>query len=517
MSASHRHAAGVKRCREEFSPEPLPLACDAASLSDKTEEVAAADAALLRGNVPSAAEWRDAWALLSETSALRKCARVRRKQFSTADPTEERTRKRRRKQLRVMAEVLRVETRDVLRNATSISLSLDESIYRKVVRYRADKPAPGGGGARNVGASGYCHAGVLGILDCKKSHAAEFEEDHAVTAVKQLGSFLTKFCTPMGRGRRKAVPLACDESLKSHVMRTVTSFSADGASKERRFLFLAARELFPNLLLVIRDPAHAIRLAAKSLHCDDVFGDVWRELFDGRHALAPDIMNSAKWHNLFVAIQQDNILPLAEPGIGRKPLERVVRDLSFAKQRFNSTAGPVGKIALMLLPVAILLAYISSDVRHDAEMRERAKTLLKKLDTKFCMAVGVSADWGIICEWFLRLFDAASHDIAQSRSQIDCMVETLESVFIEGRVFKKIMRAASGAEMAAFSSADAQDEPLPSVGAQGETPGFITYTVMANLRHKYVFLAGGYPVLRWGEPRDAHKAEFSRFATPADP
>ena len=66
---------------------------------------AAADAALLRGNVPSAEEWRDAWAMLSETSSLRKCARVRRKQkFSTDDPTEGRLRKRRRKQLCLMAE-----------------------------------------------------------------------------------------------------------------------------------------------------------------------------------------------------------------------------------------------------------------------------------------------------------------------------------------------------------------------------------------------------------------------------
>ena len=390
-----------------------------------------------------------------------------------------------------MAEVLRVETRDVLRNATSISLSLDESNYRKVVRYRADKPAPGGGVARNVGASGYCHAGVLGILDCKKSHAAEFEEDHAVTAVKQLGSFLTKFCTPMGRGRRKAVPLACDESLKSHVMRTVTSLSADGASKERRAVFLAARELFPNLLIVIRDPAHAIRIASQSLHCDDVFGEVWRELFDGRHALAPDIMNSAKWHNLFVAIQEDNVLPLAEPGVGRKPLEAVVRNLSFAKQRFDSTAGPVGKIALMLLPVATLLAYISSDKRHEKAMQERALTLLRKLNTKFCMAVGVSADWGIICTWFLRLFDVANHDIASSRRQIDCMVETLDAVFLEGRAFHRIMRAASGATVAAASSAAARDEPLPCVGAQGEAPGFITTTVMPKLRRTYVFLAGG--------------------------
>ena len=126
---------------------------------------AAADAALLRGNVPSAEEWRDAWAMLSETSSLRKCARVRRKQkLSTDDPAEEgRLRKCRRKQLLcLMAEVLRVEeAREVLRNATSIAISLDESKkYRKVVRYRADAPVPAvvGGVAQNRGASGYCRS-----------------------------------------------------------------------------------------------------------------------------------------------------------------------------------------------------------------------------------------------------------------------------------------------------------------------------------------------------------------------
>eukprot|EP00959_Pyramimonas_sp_CCMP1952_P323239 6764158-Pyramimonas_sp.AAC.1 len=64
----------------------------------KIREVAAGEAALLRGNAPSAAEWRDAWAMLSETSCLRKCARARRAQFSAGDPTEGRIRKRRRKQ-----------------------------------------------------------------------------------------------------------------------------------------------------------------------------------------------------------------------------------------------------------------------------------------------------------------------------------------------------------------------------------------------------------------------------------
>ena len=136
--------------------------------------------------------------------------------------------------------------------------------------------------------------------------------------------------------------------------------------------------------------------------------------------------------------------------------------------------------------------------------------LLRRLDSKFCTAVGASADWGIICNWFLRLFDVANHDIALSRSQIDCMVETLDAVFFGGRVFWKIIQAASGAPLAASGapSPTARDEPLPRVVAGGQEAGFITTTVMSNLRRKYVFLAGGAPVLLRGEPRDARKAEL---------
>ncbi len=224
--------------------------------------------------------------------------------------------------------------------------------------------------------------------------------------------------------------------------------------------------------------------------------------------------SDAEGDNLFVAIQEDGALPLAEPGAGgarSQALARVVRNLSFAKQRWDSTAGPVAKMALALLPLATLLAYIASDRRHEKPARERAVTLLKKMDSKFCMALGVSADWGIICNWFLRLFDVANRDIALSRSQIDCMVETLDAVFIEGRVFQKIMQeGASGAAaaVAAAAASGAAAEPLPSVGAHGEPPGFITTKVMAHLRRKYVFLAGRQTVLLWGEPRDAHKAEL---------
>ena len=137
-----------------------------------------------------------------------------------------------------------------MRQATSISLSLDEGKCRKIVRFRADLPSRQKGSSRSllrhVGASGFCAAGVLGILDCSKKHAEDFEEDHAVTAVKQLDDFLTRFCTPLGRvpPRRAPQPLACDEALKKHIMEKVGCIAADGASKERRVVFLTARELF---------------------------------------------------------------------------------------------------------------------------------------------------------------------------------------------------------------------------------------------------------------------------------
>ncbi|CAK0797503.1 unnamed protein product, partial [Prorocentrum cordatum] len=271
--------------------------------------------------------------------------------------------------------------------------------------------------------------------------------------------------------------------LKAHVLRTVTSFAADGAPKERRSVFIAARDLFPNLLIVIRDPAHAMRIACKAMHCDDVFGQVWNELFNDRHALVPDLMNSSKWRNLLVAIQEDNVHAVAVPGLpgGPQPLAGIVRNLAFAKRRFDSTAGPALKIALMLLPVATLLAHIASDRRHEREQRERAGALLRKFDTKFCMAVG----------WFLRLFDVASHDIAKSRSEIDCMVETLDAVLMQGRVFQSVLQ-----------------EPLPRLRAAGHEAGFIAETAARNLRRKYVFYADGDPAMPWGKPAVAHKEEL---------
>ena len=79
-------------------------------------------------------------------------------------------------------------------------MSLDESKNRKVVRYRVDVPSRITGSLwRHVGASGFSQSGVLGLMDCSKKHASDFEDDHVVAAVMQLDTFLTRFCTPLVR------------------------------------------------------------------------------------------------------------------------------------------------------------------------------------------------------------------------------------------------------------------------------------------------------------------------------
>ena len=99
--------------------------------------------------------------------------------------------------------------------------------------------------------------------------------------------------------------MATDIALREHIRKCTRVFVAAGVSKERRALLLATEELFPNVVLLLRDGAHALRIAVRDpLHFDALFGEVWTHLFDKRHGLVPDVMNSNKWQDLLQNIQR---------------------------------------------------------------------------------------------------------------------------------------------------------------------------------------------------------------------
>ena len=140
-------------------------------------------------------------------------------------------------------------------------MAIDESKKRKVIRFKCDTP------------DGRSARGFLGVLEGDFKNVEDLTEDHAVMASRRLGEKLTQFCTPL-KG-------PVDHALKEHILKRVRVLAADGASSERRALFLAAEKMFRSVFLVIRDHAHALRLAIKdSLLCDESFNFVYEELFD---------------------------------------------------------------------------------------------------------------------------------------------------------------------------------------------------------------------------------------------
>ena len=436
-----------------------------------------ADKSLLKGKVPQITDWINAWAEATEHVSFRKQVRIWGKK--NGRKIHDYRRKVRRNQLKVIAETRREDVRKHLRRATCISLALDERKYKKIVRFRCDAPK-----------RPFFFRGILGVHTCEKSAVGDFEEDHALIAVRTVDRFLNRFCTPLGG--------TIDMELKEHIRKSVRTFAADGASKERRALLLATKDVFPNVLLLLRDGAHALRIAIKDpLRFDELFGDVWQTVFNKRHALVPDLMNSKKWQDHFKHIQR----AVLKIPFEKTPLKVVLEHLRFAKQRFDSTADPIAKVAFMLLPLATMLAYVGSDERLSVSQRVRAKDLLKKLDSKFSLAIAVSADWGLVTQAFIRLFDKDEHDIAQSKMHIDCFTWVLDTLFEKGAVFSS---RGIGRKV--------DHSNLPAVGGYmmktGVRPMFVTEWIEDMLRRRVVFNCGGEQVMIWGTPDAADVKEI---------
>jgi hypothetical protein len=177
-------------------------------------------------------------------------------------------RKVRKKQVGIMAEVVQMKWQRALHQATFCSLSMDGSNGQKVVRFRCDLPdAP------------WVLRGILGVLDeviIEKLDDAD--QDCALTTTLKLDLVITQFCTPLGE--------PVNQDLKDHLLNIIRVVAVDGAPAERRAISLASNRLFTRLVTVIRDAAHAIRIAMKnSLQYDEVFSTVWKELFDNPNAL----------------------------------------------------------------------------------------------------------------------------------------------------------------------------------------------------------------------------------------
>ena len=347
--------------------------------------------------------------------------------------------------------------------------------------------------------------------------SAEVKDDHAVQNLRLLDETAREAFTPLPRSLSRATPNqppaavapasggaknrdrkmefvgTCNEKELHEFKKKVRILASDGGAAERRGLFLAAEKYFPNVQFVIEDPAHGLRIATvKPLQLESYFGEIQDELFNKRHALIPDIQNSGKWREMLRGLQTSVLRMPARGGDGA--LKVVLNHLAYAKIRMDSAADPLAKLCLMLMPVALLLSFISADERCKPEQRKRAQEVLSKFQPKFLIGAGVSADWGLICMAFLRLFDRLNHDISNSADELKDFCETIEACFIQGGVFCPTPK------QPASGGCDSQ----PAAAA------FITERVRKQIATKCVFHCGSSDQVVWGPIRPEELKELAR-------
>jgi len=246
------------------------------------------------------------------------------------------------------------------------------------------------------------------------------------------------------------------------------------------------------------------------LHQDEVFGNIWRELFDKKGACIPTFQHSDKLKALLVAAQKEDAKPVGLPAT-HQPLKVILECFSFAKQRFDSTVDPVAKAAIMSLPIATVLAFTASDSRVQPWMRKRAKESLDFLTSKNVRGLALSADWGIVWESFLRLFDAGDHDIAGSSEEIDGLTECIQKLFVEGAVFQDtaLLEPLDLVHQPAIGGAVLAPTISHNMQAAGVNGQFISTIVKKQLAHTCVFNVGGQPVLLWGALPPSDEVELA--------
>ena len=115
-------------------------------------------------------------------------------------------------------------------------------------------------------------------------------------------------------------------------------------------------------------------------------------------------------------------------------MQKVIRVMSFAKQRFDSFRTPQRQFCCMVVAIAMLLAYVASDSRKKAEVRARARRRLLQMPRQILTA-GLSATYSDETIKFIRLFDVGDHDPAVTWRQWREFEVRCRTLFLEGHVF----------------------------------------------------------------------------------
>jgi hypothetical protein len=154
--------------------------------------------------------------------------------------------------VRLFQEVVRQKKREVLAEATSMSISMDDKSSHRVIRYKTNLAhLPYGKGVLCV----LQHGGIGGDL-----RVQDFDPDFSERLCHSLLRGMERMATPLGQ--------QMDLNLYQHMIQICRTYTADGcpaALKAGRILASSC----PNLTSIIRGPSHALRREMRKTNQND--------------------------------------------------------------------------------------------------------------------------------------------------------------------------------------------------------------------------------------------------------
>ena len=195
-----------------------------------------------------------------------------------------------------------------------------------------------------------------------------------------------------------------NKELFKHIVEHVEFFTADAAGDEQRAgQILSTSEIFPLLKLVIKDRAHATRrITKRGWAADDFISRVFCTVVSEKSSITKLVDNSDTFNSWFgEAIHQAEQKPV---------LSERIQSLRYAKQRFDSTAKPLGRAVLFMEALIAVAQKISTVRGRSSEEGRRAESFLSFIGPEELLTLAMAADAGDESLMLTRLADDEAMD-----------------------------------------------------------------------------------------------------------
>ena len=275
-------------------------------------------------------------------------------------------------------EAMRDDERNFLRRADCMSVLQDSRGNDVLTRYVAC-----GGGPRKL----EVRTGILQLQVGRAAGAVDLQR----ALLRSLKSMATKRKPHSNMYRTREEP-SCDTALLDHLRSICEVYASDAAADEQ----LAGQMLrpdsgrtgceaqLPNLRLVIRDAAHASRRLLSRTWCQDPY---IKRLLDAllwnKNSLAKTIRYTRVFQDLFLHHQRERRTDPAQP---------IIKNLAFAKQRFDSLAKPLARLVQHFDSALDVVADILRERGRASPEHVNAARLVDILDSEAMLQMGMLAD-----------------------------------------------------------------------------------------------------------------------------